>query len=287
MWHPESVTRGEIVSQHLRRVVTLLAVVTAAVGLLPAMDAAPAGAAPPAAVPCVGACWVPPARTSWQIQLQGKLKTTINVRLYDVDGFDTPKATVTALHAAGRKVACYFSVGSFEDWRPDVAKFPAAVKGLGNGWPGEKWLDVRRLDILMPIMEARMDLCKSKGFDSVDADNVDGYTNTTGFPLTGADQLAYNASLANAAHARGLTIALKNDLNQIPQLVSYFDWSLNEQCFAYQECALLNPFRSAGKAVMNIEYSLSPKKFCPTANALNFNSLKKPMSLKAGRKPCR
>jgi hypothetical protein len=38
---------------------------------------------------------------------------------------------------------------------------------------------------------------------------------------------------------------------------------------------------------MNIEYKLSPKKFCAAANARNFNSLKKPMSLKAGRKPCR
>jgi len=66
-----------------------------------------------------------------------------------------------------------------------------------------------------------MDLCKSKGFDSVDADNVDGYTNTTGFPLTAADQLAYNASLRTPrTRGRGLTIALKNDLDQIPQLVT-------------------------------------------------------------------
>jgi hypothetical protein len=28
---------------------------------------------------------VPPANTSWQIQLQGKIKTTFDVRLYDVD----------------------------------------------------------------------------------------------------------------------------------------------------------------------------------------------------------
>ena len=158
----------------------------------------------PPPVACTGSpCWVPPANTSWQIQLQGKIKTTFNVRLYDVDLFDTPQATINALHAAGRKVACYFSAGSYENWRSDAARFPAAVKGGGNGWPGEQWLDVRRLDLLMPIMEARLDLCKAKGFDSVDPDNMDGYTNTTGFPLTAADQLAYNASIANAAHARG------------------------------------------------------------------------------------
>ncbi len=271
-----------------RRVAVMLAVAAMMSGLVPALVAAPAGAAPPAPSPCVGAsCWVPPANTSWQIQLQGKIKTKFNVRLYDVDLFDTPSATIATLHAAGRKVACYFSAGSYENWRSDAAQFATVVKGKSNGWPGEQWLDIRRLDLLMPIMEARLDLCRQRGFDSVDPDNVDGYTNVTGFPLTADDQLAYNAAIANAAHARGLTVALKNDLDQIPQLVSYFDWALNEQCFAYNECGLLTPFRTAGKAVMNIEYSRGLKKFCPQANAMNFNSLKKKMTLKAARRACR
>ncbi|MGZ4691612.1 MAG: endo alpha-1,4 polygalactosaminidase [Acidimicrobiia bacterium] len=270
-----------------RRAGVMLAVAAIASTMLPALVSDPAGAATPPPTACAGACWVPPANTSWQIQLQGKIKTTFDVRLYDIDLFDAPPATIAALHAAGHKVACYFSAGSYENWRSDAGRFPAAVKGLGNGWPGEQWLDVRRVDLLMPIMTARLDLCRQKGFDSVDADNMDGYTNTTGFPLTAGDQLAYNATIANAAHARGLTIALKNDLEQIPQLVSYFDWAVNEQCFQYQECGLLAPFRSAGKAVMNIEYKLGLKKFCPAANALNFNSLKKALSLKAARKACR
>jgi hypothetical protein len=272
----------------VRRVTAVLALGASAAGTIIPLTTGSAGAAPPPPAPCVGTpCWRPPARTSWQIQLQGKLKTTFPVTLYDVDGFDTSAATVAAFHLQGRRVACYFSAGSFEDWRPDVARFPAAVKGQGNGWPGERWLDIRRLDILVPIMESRLDLCKQKGFDTVDPDNMDAYTNTTGFPLTAADQLTYNATIANAAHARGLTVALKNDLNQTQQLVPYFDWALNEQCFQYQECHLLNPFRSAGKAVMTIEYKRNPKKYCATANALNFNTLKKPMSLKAGRKSCR
>jgi hypothetical protein len=278
---------GGTVGQVARRVTIMFAVVATAAGVLPVLGASPAVAAPPPPAPCVGACWKPALNTSWQIQLQGKLKTSVNARLYDIDLFDQPASTVAALHAAGRKVACYVSTGSFEDWRPDAYKFPAAVKGGGNGWPGERWLDIRRLDILLPIMEARLNLCKQKGFDSVDADNVDAYTNVTGLPLTANDQLTYNATIANAAHARGLTIALKNDLNQIPQLVAYFDWAVNEQCFQYSECGLLTPFVAAGKAVMNIEYKRNPKKFCPSMNARNFNSLKKPLSLKAGRKACR
>jgi hypothetical protein len=271
----------------MRRAGVLLAVIATAAGVLPLLGAPSALAAAPPPSPCVGTCWKPALNTSWQIQLQGKLKKTVNARLYDIDLFDQPASTVAALHLAGRKVACYLSAGSFEDWRPDASKFPASVKGGGNGWPGERWLDIRRIDILLPIMEARMNLCQQKGFDSVDADNMDAYTNASGLPLTAADQLTYNATIANAAHARGLTIALKNDLDQIPQLVPYFDWALNEQCFAYSECGLLTPFTAAGKAVMNIEYRKSPAKFCPSMNARNFNSLKKPVSLRAGRKACR
>jgi len=77
---------------------------------------------------------------------------------------------------------------------------------LGNdyeGWAGEKWLDIRQISTLAPIMRARLDLCKQKGFDAVEPDNIDGYTNATGFPLTAQDQLDYNIWLANEAHARG------------------------------------------------------------------------------------
>jgi hypothetical protein len=39
-------------------------------------------------------------------------------------------------------------------------------------------------------------------------DNVDGFTNATGFPLTPVDQLTYNRFLAMEAHVRGLSIGL-------------------------------------------------------------------------------
>lgn len=44
----------------------------------------------------------------------------------------------------GRKVICYFSAGSYENWRSDKGDFPSDV--LGNNlehWEGEKWLDIR------------------------------------------------------------------------------------------------------------------------------------------------
>ena len=92
-----------------------------------------------------------------------------------------------------------------------------------------------------------MDLCRQRGFDGVEADNVDGYSNATGFPLTAADQLAYNRFLARAAHARGLSIGLKNDLAQVAELEPDFDFAVNEECFAFSECEPAGALRARGQ----------------------------------------
>ena len=235
----------------------------------------------------ISSIWRPALDTSWQWQLTGAIDTSVAVQMFDVDLFDVDASVVKALHDKGARVVCYMSAGSYENWRPDQASFPASVLGQSNGWPGEKWLDVRQLDVLEPIMKARLDLCVSKGFDGVEFDNVDGYTNSTGFPLTAADQLTYDRFLAGQAHARGLSAALKNDLDQIPDLLGDFDWALNEQCFEYDECDALKAFVSAGKAVFNVEYNLETSGFCPEANTLNFNSMKKNLALDVPRWPCR
>lgn len=93
------------------------------------------------------------------------------------------------------------------------------MRGEGNGWEGERWLDVRRLAELEPLIGKRFDMCREKGFDAVEPDNMDGYRNKSGFPLTAEDQLKYNRLIAKLAHDRGLSVGLKNDLDQIPQLV--------------------------------------------------------------------
>jgi len=235
-----------------------------------------------------GLWWHPTPGTSWQIQFTGTPVLSLDVQMYDLDLFDTPTDTIDQLHSQGRKVVCYLSAGSWENWRPDANLFPSEV--LGNdleGWAGEKWLDIRRLDILGPIMGARLDQAVQKGCDGVDPDNVDGYTNNSGFPLTYPDQIAYNTWIANQAHARNLAVGLKNDLDQINDLVSSFDWALNEQCFQYNECSLLAPFIQNGKPVFGIEYQGKLTVFCPQANAMNFDTLKKNLSLDAWRIACR
>jgi hypothetical protein len=230
--------------------------------------------------------WRPAPGLTWQWQLTEPVDTSVNAQVYDIDGVDNTAAVVSRLHAARRKVICYVNAGAYEDFRPDASLFPAGLLGRSDGWPGEKWLDIRQTAALRPIMAARFAVCAGKGFDAVEADNVDGYENDTGFPLTAADQLAYNRMLAGLAHADGLAIGLKNDLDQIPQLLPSFDFAVDEQCAEYSECAELEPFVRAGEAVFEAEYNLPLSGFCAQSTALGFSAILKDTDLDAARQSC-
>ncbi|MFI9725674.1 endo alpha-1,4 polygalactosaminidase [Streptomyces sp. NPDC052092] len=230
--------------------------------------------------------WQPRPGVDWQWQLTGRLDTSVDVPVYDIDGFHHSKETVDALHRDGRKVICYLSTGAWEDFRPDAGDFPESVIGRGNGWEGERWLDIRRTDVLEPLMAERLDMCRDKGFDAVEPDNMDGYRNRTGFPLTAADQLRYNRLIARLAHERGMAVGLKNDLDQIPELVDDFDFAVNEQCAQYGECDELTPFVEAGKAVLHAEYELPTASFCADSRRLKLSSLLKKYELGSWRQAC-
>ncbi len=238
-----------------------------------------------------GTWWRPAVDTTWQWQLEGAIDTSFDVDMYDVDLFDTQAETVQALKDQGLAVICYISAGSWEDWRPDADRFPPEVLGKDyEGWPGEKWLDIRRLDLLAPILGARLDQCAAKGFDGVEPDNIDAYTNDTGFPLTYADQLAFNRWLAEQAHARGLSIGLKNDPQQVADLLPYFDWALTEDCFDQDWCEDVLPFIEAGKPVFAAEYTdtgIALSDFCPQANEMRVSAILKNRELDAHRAACR
>ncbi len=193
---------------------------------------------------------------------------------------------VAALHAKGRKVICYVNAGSWEDFRPDASAFSKSLQGSGNGWQGEKWFDIRQIDKLRPLMATRFDMCRAKGFDAVEPDLLDAYINKTGFPLTADDQLRYNRMIAGLAHERGLAVALKNDLDQIPALVGDFDFAVNEQCAEFDECDKLSPFIRAGKAVLHVEYNVPVGRFCAQAKSLGLSSMEKHLDLDAWRQPC-
>ena len=250
-------------------------------------SAAAGTASSPAERPAAGApYWQPAPAASWQWQLSGALDLTVDAEIFDIDFETTSPAEIGTLNQDGRRTICYLSAGSWEDFRPDAGDFPDVVRGaVMDGWPDERWLDIRRMDILLPILGARMDTCAAKGFDAVEPDNVDGYRNETGFPLTAADQLAYNRAVAELAHVRGLSVGLKNDVDQIPELVDHFDFAVNEECFRYEECDLYQPFTQAGKAVLHVEYE-GEMDFCAESRRRGFSSLLKPLDLSAERQAC-
>jgi hypothetical protein len=231
--------------------------------------------------------WTPRPGASWQWQLTTPVDTAVNAEIFDIDGFDNGPDVVRALHQQGRRVICYVEVGAAEDYRPDISEWPVEVLGRPNGWPGERWVDVRRLDLISAILAARFDMCRAKGFDAVEPDVMDAFAADTGFPITATDQIAFNRFVAGLAHQRGLAVALKNDVEQTSQLMDDFDFAVNEECAAFDECPLLSAFVAAGKAVLHTEYDLGPSQFCPITVGLGFSSIQKHRSLDAYRVSCR
>ena len=233
-----------------------------------------------------GTWYKPDTNTSWHWQLTGDINTSYNVKLYDIDLFDSNKTLIQSLKDNNKKVICYFSAGSWEDWRSDASDFPSSVKGSKmDGWD-ELWLDISSEE-LAPIMRARLDLAVQKGCDGVEPDNMDGYTNSTGFAFNSDDQLAYNKFIANEARKRGLSVGLKNDLDQIIKLEPYYDFSVNEQCHELGECNKLTPFIDKNKPVFNAEYKQKyvdnnnneRDNMCIETNILSFQTLVLPLNL--------
>ena len=188
-------------------------------------------------------------------QLTGKIREDIPAKIYDIDMFETSRATIQRLKESGKVVICYLSAGSWEDWREDASDFPNSVKGKDlDGWAGEKWLDIRSSRV-REIMMKRFDLAKQKGCDGIEPDNINGYQNDTGFPLTYNDQLNYNLFLAKEAKKRGLLIALKNDLDQTDELVHFYDFLIVESAIKYNETDKFLPFIIQNKPIYDIEYN--------------------------------
>ena len=266
--------------------------------------------------------WKPKNNESitWQWQLSGKIDTDLDVDMYDVDLFDTPKSTIEELHKKGKIVACYFSAGSVEygSDRPDeiilTTIHPSVIGNKLENWEKERWLDITNKEV-WKVMKDRIIFAKQKGCDAIEPDNVnafeeddddptkdsekdnDGYT--TGFNITYKQQLKYNRFLATVAHENNLSIALKNDIYQTADLVNpsknggidYFDWALNEQCYkystsGYDECSYYDVFDEANKAVFGVEYSGSTDSFCPKANKKGRYWIKKHLLLSKWRKSC-
>jgi hypothetical protein len=132
--------------------------------------------------------WKPAVGAQFQMILSGTVDPAglaalapSTPEIWDVDLESTPKETIAAFHSMGKKVICYFSAGSSEDWRTDYSSFLPTDKGgcLGN-WPGEKWLDIRSENVFQ-VMKKRIASAAEKGCDGVDPDNMG--KNFTGYDV--------------------------------------------------------------------------------------------------------
>jgi hypothetical protein len=233
--------------------------------------------------------WQPATGLSWQWQLDGVFDASINADVYDIDLYED-QSVIDGLHRQGARVICYISVGSWENWRPDAHAFPPHL--LGNdyiGWVGEKWLDIRRYEELAPMFRKRLDLCKSKGFDAVEPDNIDGYENDTGFPISYGDQFSYLRWLSGEAHARGLAIGLKNAPGMVADALPYVDFAITEDAFIDGWIGQMLPFIESGKPIFAAEYTDRMDDFqaaCIWADEYRVDLILKKRDLTAFRKMC-
>ena len=219
----------------------------------------------PAPVPCRPAagraCWYPPhlaadhrpMRWDWQIGRVAPLKRTGRraVDLYDLDGFLTTAAQVRAIATTWPastlphpRTICYVDL-AWEDYRPDATPspaggyFPAATLGaVYYGYPQERWVDLRQLDALEPMLRERISMCARKGFDAVELDDIDSFDppSETGFRLTPGDVQNFLAFAFNEIHRDGMTGLWKNS----PWLSwwgrRYADGAVLEECYFDRGC---------------------------------------------------
>ena len=210
-----------------------------------------------------------------------------SIDLYGLNGVTPNVAAVRAIDREGGYAICYVDAGTWESWRPDARAFAPVLLGRSNGWPGERWLDIRHATSILAIMARRAARCERAGFLAVDFDNVDAFTNDTGFAITATEQLSYNRALADIAHRDHMAVGLKNDGDQARVLEPWFDFAVDEQCIQYHSCARLASFVIANKPVYDVEYVGRPSLYCRSApkgidvTAKSMNLLDRPW------RPCR
>ena len=271
-------------------------------------------------IPRAGASswWSPPlGNQPWQWELSHPLRLT-NARdmgtndkvpggkhapspvIFDIDGIINPRSTVTALHARGKHVVCYVEVGAVGNY------YSAQQEGIGTtyyqqlraagvlgskvpGYP-EYYLDIRSPATVSIIESMIAQQCAAKGFDAVETDIDEEYTDASGFPLTKAVEESYMTTLADDMHGLGLGWWIKNPDDTgdsyATDMYPLADAVLTEQCNQFSSCGSLSAY-IGNKAVFNAEYHAAAESFCPKDLARGFNGAKFNLGLTGVRKPCR
>ena len=240
------------------------------------------------ALPAHAENWRPTREDRLHVQLSGDLVIPLWSTLVEIDGLESDPADVARIHATGRRAVCYLSAGSAEQYRQDLALLPSSVIGQPLvGWPDERWLDVRQLAVLLPWMQARIQVCADKGFDAVEFDNVDAYAHETGFNISRAQQRRYLVALSQMARDAGLSPGLKNAPELAPAISSAFDWALLEECVQDDFCGRYTAFIDAGAPVFDVEYTTFTTRACQVGRTYGVHVQFTTVALDGATRPCR
>lgn len=228
--------------------------------------------------------------------------------VYDIDGIENPASTVTALHQLGYKAICYIEIGSAGDY------YTAAQEGIpttyyaqlqaagdfGTKMAGysERYVNINKASTVSIIESMIKQQCAAKGFDAVEPDIDDSYTDKTGFSITEAQNETYDQTLGAYAHSLGLAWGQKNgddDAAFAKALEPTTDFLLTEECNYYHACTIATPpYLAAGKLVLNAEYtndwgsngSTDLQKFCPGDISRKIDGTLFTANLAGWRRPC-
>ncbi len=232
----------------------------------------------------------PQVGAAWDWQLSERVQVSPSASIFDTDPDNTNTRAIQRLNARGVYTICYVSVGTLENYRDDLRAFPRAVVGRTYGdWPDERFLDIRQLDLLLPLMQARFQRCKEMGFAAIEPDNMDVYDNESGFRLSRRDGVRYIKALADMAHGMGLGIGQKNVPEITAQLVGVMDFVITEDCFADGWCGDVSAYIRAGKPVLAAEYTDTGVDWgaaCAFARANGYSMILKDRDLNAGMETC-
>lgn len=197
------------------------------------------------------------------------------------------EASVAAIHAMGGHAICYVDVGGAENYRSDYSEYdPSELGEVEPGWSDERFVNVADWSNPVPvpyltlqqITANRLTLCKEEGFDAIEMDNDDAYSDgNIGVSISMSQEETFIENVATLAHSDGLAVFLKNEANDdslISTVLPYVDGEINEQCWQYTECSDLKPFVAAGKPILNVEYNgVASSKLCPEAEAFPMASI--------------
>lgn len=198
----------------------------------------------------------------WDWQLTEPVDLDRNVSVLDLHPDLVTPDDLAALRQKGVRTICYVSIGTLENTSVDFNAFPDDVLGKTyEDWPDERFLDIRRLDVLLPIMKSRFEACRNEGFDAIEPDNMDVHDNDSGFPITADDVVAYVARLATIAHSLDLGIGQKNVPDLTADLINHMDFLIAESCFQDKWCDDVNAYVRAGKPIFDAEYTDRPIDF--------------------------